>query len=848
LEEEKRKVKERKMSNLVEDELIKKGIDEGLLKIEDNRIYYVIQRKDYDFSHPEEKIRARVYCDLVFNHLYPSDRIDFEVVAPARVPPYPADIVVYKEDEKVHGYIVVELKASSSETDIETAKREGLGNARLLSASYLLIVCGKFEATYDLKEEPSLKTLDKYRIPSVPQKYGKVPKYKYVKGGGAFFELSGATLKGLLAKFQKCHNIIWDGGKRDPAIAFDEMSKLMFAKIYDEKFTKDGEPYRFQIGTYEEVHIIGERIRRIYREVQEKEPMVFKEPINVPDYIIYNVVEVLQDTSLTKTDLDAKGRAFESFLGRIFRGEYGQFFTPREIVDFMVKIANPDEKDLVMDPACGSGGFLLYCIKLVRDKIQKNYSDERERLVHDYDFAHYNVYGIEINDRIARVSMMDMVIHDDGHTNIECNDALRDCRFFDPRRSIELGKYSLVLTNPPFGARYKRTEKEYFENYELAKTRTGRIKKSENSEILFIERCIDFLKSGGVLGIVLPDSAFTNKRYIPVVEYIQKKTKILAIISLPQHAFTPFGSMAKTSILFLKKVAQRRKREDYPIFMAHIERIGYDANLRPDQNDFEKVVNEYRAFEENPQKYDSRFYSEELWTVKVMSSQLRNKLDVEAYSREYMNTLEKIFALEKKGFEIKILDELCVDIFAGVGFNKEDYETRGTPIIKTRSIKKIVDHIGRIDWSDIDFVRKKKKYAKKKFIQPYDILVQSVAHTKDYIGDKMAIVEEIPEHFNKVLALSKFLVIRPDLNQVNPFFLFLYLTSPLGREQLKHFIRGMTAEIYEFDVKNLYIAKPTKEVQEEIAQRFHSLMKKYKQTQQKLKEIKSDILNLSQRF
>jgi type I restriction enzyme M protein len=829
------------------DDIVQQGIQAELIKIKDNRIYYLEQQKDYDFSDPEEKVRARVYCDLVLNHGYPNKRIDFEVLPPARVPPYPADIVVFREDEKIHAYIVVEVKPTSSETHIETAKREGLGNANLLLAEYLLIACGKFEATYDLEKRPSLEVLERYRIPTVPQKYGKAPKYKYIKGGGTFFDLAKANLKDLRDKFQKCHNAIWEGGKRDPAMAFDEMSKLMFAKIYDERFTKDGEPYQFQIGIQEDEDIVGERVKRRYREVQDKEPMVFKDPINVPNNIIFSVVDCLQEISMSQTDLDSKGTAFESFLGKVFRGEYGQFFTPREIVDFMVKFVDPNEGDLVMDPACGSGGFLLYCIKAVRDKIEKNYSNEKERILHDYDFSHDRVFGIEINDRIARVAMMDMVIHDDGHTNIECNDALKDCESFDPRREIKLGKYTLVLTNPPFGARYKKSEKEYFKKFRLAKVKNNKLKNSENSEILFIERCIDFLKPGGILGIVLPDSAFTNKRYIPVVQFILEKTRVIGIVSLPQHAFIPFGSMAKTSILFLKKLEENEQVNDYSIFMAHIERIGYDATLREDKNDFPKVLEEYLTFKKNPENYEGKFYSNELWTVKVMYSQLSNKLDVEAYDREYISTIEEINKLKEKGYAVFPLHKLCKTIFSGVGFGTRDYRKQGIPVIKTRSVKKLIQHVGRVDWSEVDFVAER-KYAKDKFLQPLDILVQSVAHSKEYIGDKIAIIDKIPESFGNVLALSKFLVIRADENKVNPIYLFLFLTSKLARKQFKHFIRGMTAEIYEFDIKNMVIPIPDRPTQDKIAEELLQLLENLQHYRTRLQETETKVSNLLEKF
>ncbi|GAI43622.1 unnamed protein product, partial [marine sediment metagenome] len=265
-------------------------------------------------------------------------------------------------------YIVVETKASASESEIDTAKREGLGNANLHLAEWLLLVCGEEELIYLVKDRPALKNLDNCRKGELPISYGKSPEYKFRKGGDIFEELRKASLNELQNKFQRCHDAIWASGQRDPAEAFDEMSKLMFAKIYDEKFTKIKAYYKFQIGTHENPFVIAKRIEdELYKKARDKEPDVFREEIKLPDEIIFDVVSILQDISLIKTDLDAKGRAFEQFLGKIFRGELGQFFTPREIIEFMVKLIDPGYDEIIIDPACGSGGFLLYSIKHIID-------------------------------------------------------------------------------------------------------------------------------------------------------------------------------------------------------------------------------------------------------------------------------------------------------------------------------------------------------------------------------------------------------------------------------------------------------------------------------------------------
>lgn len=839
-----------KLENLTEKQkdLIRIGVEEKLIEFKNERINYLVQDKSYKFTDPEEPVRAAAYIELVMKYKYPPQRIDFEIYPPRREPKLPADIVVYKDDEKEEVFLVVECKPSSSETDIEIARREGLGNATLLMADWLLIVCREEEIIFSVKDKPSLKQLEEYRKAELPIAYSQAPKYKYKKSEGLFEELRKVSSDELDGKYQRCHDLIWEGGKRDPAEAFDEMSKLMFAKIYDEKFSKLGEFYRFQIGSNESYHVVADRILKIYKEVQQKEPGVFKDEIEVSDEIIYEVVRVLQDVSLTKTDLDAKGRAFEKFLSKVFRGEFGQFFTAREIVDFMVKFIDPDYKELVIDPACGSSGFLLYSIKHIMEKAVNEYGEDSSKEV-IWDFSHRNIFGIEVNSRIARIAMMDMVIHEDGHTNIECNDALQDYERLDPRKDIKPNKYDLLLTNPPFGSRIYNSMKSYFKKYELARNDKGKLKNSEMSEILFIERCIDLIKPGKRLGIVLPDSAFTNKSNIRVVDYILTKAKLLAVISLPQHTFIPFGSMAKTSILFLERKAEEGP-QDYPVFMAHVEKVGYDATDRPDRNDLPSALFEWGEFKRNPEEYQiDKEISADLWFTKVMFSQLGNKLDVEAYGKEYVDIIQRIFEYKgRENFQVVRLGDMATRIFPGVGPKKEDYvenAKEGIPILKTAAVIKIEGRIGIIDWSKVSYVNKTKYSNSNKRLEKSDILIQSVAHSKDYIGDKVAIVDNIPSDVNKVLALSKFLCVRPNISEINPYYLFLYLSSDFGQLQYKHYIRGMTAEIYEFDVKNILVILPPKDLQDSIANQFlksfNDFLELHEQLSKKKQELRSAI-------
>lgn len=589
----KRKNQTKVVYDLTKPEIIKEGQEKGYITIKENRIYYNASGKSYNFNDPEEKVRAHVYLELINKYKYLDKKIEPEVYPPRRIPKLPADLVVYYKD-KNKCFIVVETKAN--ERKLQEAKREGLGNATLLDGKYLWIVCGNERVAYDVQDKPSLKELDKYRITDIPAAYGEKPEFKYKKGDTEW-ELRKASFDELKNKFQRCHDAIWQGGKLDPAQAFDEMSKLLFTKYFDELwYTNVGKYYGFQVGSGEDVTLVGKRIREIFNSARRRKEKVFVEEINVPDLIIYKVVKLLENVSLRDTDLDAKGRAFETFLGDIFRGKMGQFFTNRNIVRFMVELLDPDIDDIVIDPACGSGGFLLYAWDYVKEKLTRT-KDPREFEHLDWEFSHKQIFGIEKNDRIARVAMMNMVIHKDGSSNIECNDALSSYENFDPKLDIRHEKYSFLLTNPPFGAKVE--EEGILSQLEMGSKQKKR--KNQRTEILFIERCLDLLKPGGKMGIVLPDGILGNPTLKYVRNFVKSKARILAVVSLPSHAFTPSGvPTINSSLLFLQK-ENRTKHNDYKVFMAFAQNIGYDPTGRKTvkeggKTDFDHILLDWKRF------------------------------------------------------------------------------------------------------------------------------------------------------------------------------------------------------------------------------------------------------------
>ena len=795
-----------------------KAIEKGIFKIENNKIQYP-NGKSYNFKDPEEKIRAKVFAQLIFKYNYPVERIDTEIYPPRREPKLPADIAVYDEKQASKVFIVVEVKAEAGKTEIETAQKEGLGNSTLLDAKYLFIVCDEEEQSFNVEGKPPLKELKNYRIPSIPIKYGKEVKYRYKKGDKEW-DLKAISFKDLDYKFQSCHDAIWETGKKDPAQAFDEMSKLMFAKYFDELWnTKNNEYYTFQIGTHETEEVVAEKIHQLYKKAQKKEPIVFSEDIQTPSAVIFEVVRILENVSLKKTDLDAKGRAFEKFLGEIFRGKMGQYFTRREIVIFMANIVDPTVFDYILDPACGSGGFLLYSWQIVKEKLKLDYNGDNENISRlDWDFSHRHIYGIEKNDRIARIAMMDMVIHDDGHLNIENNDALEFYSKFDPKKEIIPGKYTCILTNPPFGSKEKR--QTILNNYILGSK--IKAKKSQRVEVLFIERCIDFLKENGNLAIVLPDPVLSNSTLKRIRNFILEKTKIIAVISLPQFAFRPVGSGMKTSLLFLKKKEDESDEDiNYEVFLGGVERIGYDSTNRTDINDLPRMVLEYKKFISDAENYQN-IEEIDFWTLKINLEKIlkEGRFDAKYYNPLYDKIIDE---LSSSDYKLHCLGDLVIQPITSGATPKakgDAYTTKDEGILFIRIVD-IKD--GDIILDDVLYIKPEihNKMLKRTHLQPKDVLV-SIAGT---IGNTALVPEDLGEaNINQAIALvrlKKSITSEKEEVEILPEYITLFLSTKYGNCQMNKISRpGAQANINTTELESILIPIPSFEIQQNLFKKF----------------------------
>ena len=563
-----------------------------------------MKNKTRNFINPEEKVQVEAFLKLIFDYNYKPHRIRMFVSVPMGMDTKEADIVVYNDDECTQPHILVECKKSDiSDLEFEQAINQAYSYAFAMAGVVKFVwVTSSDKSKYF---EVDKNKISKIILPDIPQ-FGvqKLANYKYayeaeslkqVEGEQQYFDLQTIEQETLTSRFKRAHDALWGGGQLNPSEAFDELDKLIFCKIWDEKKArKIGEPYDFQIITVDASEIVNfdklgeiqksraiqdeenrrltERIKKLYEEGRKKDPEVFRDNIRLTPEKVRTVVEYLQDINIGDTDLDAKGRAFETFMNSFFRGNFGQYFTPRPIVEFIVDVLPIRNESMVLDTSCGSGGFLLYALNKVRkqaDAFYPNYkNDVKQNSKHFkfwHDFAEKNLFGIEINEQISRAAKMNMIIHDDGHTNVITSDGLlseEEIQKNTQNKGFKYNHFDFIITNPPFGSIVRQTEQAYLKEYKLGKkeedwlaviAKPETVRENQSTEVLFIEQCYKFLKEGGYLAIVIPDGILTNSSLQYVRDHIEEIFRIVAVVSMPQTAFTATGAGVKSSVLFLKK-------------------------------------------------------------------------------------------------------------------------------------------------------------------------------------------------------------------------------------------------------------------------------------------------------
>ena len=387
----------------------------------------------------------------------------------------------------------------------------------------------------------------------------------------------------LRITFRRCHNFIHGNEGMPKDAAFWQFLYLIFCKMHDERTTRGQR--RFWAGPKEQFtpegqQAIRKRIIPLFNEVKKSFPTIFRsnEEILLSDRALAFLVSELARYEFTRTDVDAKGAAYQEIVGDNLRGDRGQYFTPRGVIKLAVKILNPKENELLLDPACGTGGFLVAALDYMMKGFRKEANVDADiastsefESVHARlrDYAKNKVFGADFDPFLVKAAQMNMVMSAGTHAHLYHINSLEFPKGYledleRAKNEIPLGMMDVVMTNPPFGSDIPITDLHILQQYELAHRwdrledgsfgRTGDLQNSVSPEILFIERCINWLKPGGRMGIVLPDGILGN----PAAEYIRwwilRNTWILASVDLPVEVFIVEANVnILTSLLFLKK-------------------------------------------------------------------------------------------------------------------------------------------------------------------------------------------------------------------------------------------------------------------------------------------------------
>ena len=581
---------------------------------------------------PEEYVRQTVEKRLVNEHKYSRDRICVEYTVQIGSGKKRADIVIFPDEEtdKKQENIKLIIECKSEKIEANNAK-DGVAQLKSYMSACPNAEWGmwtnskeKFVFKKFTDDKGVIQFMDYNDIPSADGNIDDINRPKRAS-------LKNASDDNLLFTFKTCHNHIYvnEGMQKQPA--FFELLKVIFCKIEDERNIPKA--LEFYATSEERSNSDGQltvknRIEKIFDRVkkEKKNAKIFdpNDTIKLNPRTLSYIVSEIQKYSLLNTRIDIKGKAYEEIVGANLRGDRGEFFTPRNVMAMVVEMINPTIDEKVLDSSCGTGGFLVtamtYAMKQLRiefeketGKLKSEWDDFEKKVFQDKisDMAMNNYFGFDINPDLVKATKMNMVMNNDGSGNILQNNSLLQPHEwtddFKTRLSAALqidkktlinkdsiGYFDVIVTNPPFGSKIPIKDHAILSQFDLARiwkqdkktgrwTITDKYQSSVSPEILFIERCWQFLKPGGRMGIVLPDALLGSPGTGYIREWLIKYTKIIASIDLHEDTFQPRNG-TQTSVLILqkKKADEILKEEknglmaDYNIYMAIVDKIGHD--------------------------------------------------------------------------------------------------------------------------------------------------------------------------------------------------------------------------------------------------------------------------------
>jgi type I restriction enzyme M protein len=636
----------------------------------------------------------------------------------------------------------------------------------------------------------------------------------------------------LLKIFEEIHNYIYSNEGLSPQQTLEEIIKILFLKIISEN--SETNPFLILQDEINHSNMIPfqSRIVKLFSEIKQAYPDLFEpeDRIKLSLTTLIFIVKKLQNISLIKTSQDAKGLAFQKFLTHREKDGMGQFFTPEPVINFCVEIIQPQPGETVIDPACGSGGFLL----AVLNYFQTNYPEINPKTI-----ISEQLFGLDINKSIARIAKMQLLLERNTNINIFCDNSLENHHHL-----IQNNRFDLVLTNPPFGTSGKITNINILQQFDLGykwlttdhkSQKTTQITKGQTAEILFIERCLQLLKEKGRMGIVLPNGHLENSSLEYLRYYLKQKAKILAIIKLPQETFIPFGTGVKTSLLFLQKETINQSN-NYQIFFGKVTKLGYQGNknatplYQKDQygnlifdaggnpiydEDFSLVLQDYH-------KFINQKYLESKHSFLLNISQLNSRFDYDFYapenrnlminhSQNYLNLGEiceiiktKSNQLKQTNLEVKYIELSDINTYNFEIINSTTYRVHQLP--------------SRASYE----------------LETGDIITAIAGNS---VGTKKHATALVTPEFNHSICSNGFRVLRNF--KLDPYFLLYYLKTELFLRQILRYRTGAAIpNVSDQDLAKILIYLPDDQKIETISQQMKKVFQLRQEAQKILEMIK----------
>jgi type I restriction enzyme M protein len=638
----------------------------------------------------------------------------------------------------------------------------------------------------------------------------------------------------LLKKFKEIHDFIYANDGLSTQQTLEEFVKILFLKIFDENNQSNlffilPEEWS-DLNSGKTSNSFSNRIIELF-ELTKKE---FSETFDSDEKIKLSIlalgftVNKLYNISLANSSDDAKGLAFQKFLSHHEKDSNGQFFTPEPIIKFCVDFINPKPDESIIDPACGSGGFLLSAIRY----LQASYKD-----INLKDIISNNLFGIDINKSIARIAKMKLLLEENVPANIFCNSSLDDIDVLKLSLKKQDG-FDIVLTNPPFGAKinnssllskfdlgYKWTSNKSF-------YKTSSLLQNQTVEILFIERCLQLLKNGGRMGIVLPNGNFENPSLDYLRYFIKTKAKILGIVNLPQETFIPYGTGVKTSLLFLEK---SNNITNYNIFFGRIKKLGYQGNKNGTplykKNKLGTIIKDSKGeavldedFSELIQHHNSYLagdFQNKENCFSLNSNELNCRFDYDFYSPENRKLINNFISMNS----VK-LGEICEIVkIKSPKLKNQDLN------IEYVELSDINTHSFEIINSTNYLVHELPSRASYE-IKKGDVITAIAGNS---VGTKKHATAFVTSEYDGAICTNGFRVLRNF--RIDPYFLLYYLKTDYFLKQMFMYRTGAAIpNVSDTDLANILIYLPSEEAQKQIS---HKVKKAFELKEEAKKEFQT---------